>query len=57
MKEYIKVKGKFFGNNLPEDTFWYIKEIGMWYICSPHIRSIWKDIKLEFQDVDFYTIL
>jgi hypothetical protein len=56
-KEYKKVRGKFFGDTLPENTFWYVKEVGYWYICSPHIRSIWKDIKHDYQEEDFYTLL
>jgi hypothetical protein len=55
--EYKKVKGKSFGDNLPGDTFWYVKEVYMWCICSPYVRSIWKDIKHEYQDRDFYTLL
>lgn len=56
-KEYKKVKGKFFGDNLPEETYWYIKEVGEWHICGPYIMSIWKDIKRDYQEEDFYTFL
>ena len=56
-KEYKKVKGKFFGDNLPEETYWYVPEVGEWHICSPYIREIWKDIMHDYQERDFYTLL
>ena len=55
MSEYKKVKGKVFGDVLPSDTFWYVKEVYTWCICSPYVMSIWKDIKQDYQEVDFYT--
>ena len=55
MYNYKKVIGSYFDNELPKDTFWYVKEVGMWHICSPYIRSIWKKIKDQYQNEYFYT--